>query len=46
MAEYVKTAWVTGNPPGIDADKLNNLETQYDKIKSEDLTLRQGKHLS
>ena len=39
MAEYVKTAWVTGNPPGIDADKLNNLETQYDKIKSEDLTL-------
>jgi hypothetical protein len=38
MAEYVKTTWVSGTVPGIDADKLNNLETQYDKIKSEALT--------
>ncbi len=27
---YTKTTWVHGAAPGIDADKLNNLEGQYD----------------
>lgn len=27
---YTKTAWVDGGPPGVSAEKLNNLETQYD----------------
>ena len=32
---YTKTTWVSGGPPGIDADKLNNLETQYDAAKAD-----------
>lgn len=38
MAEYVKTVWQSGVTP-CDAAEMNNLETQYDKIKSETLTL-------
>jgi hypothetical protein len=28
---YSKTNWVSGGAPGISADNLNNLETQYDE---------------
>ena len=31
---YTKTTWVSGAAPGIDADELNNLETQYDEIQA------------
>jgi len=37
MAEYSKTTWVAGTTP-CSQDNMNNLETQYDKIKSETLT--------
>jgi len=29
---YVKTTWVSGGAPGIDAPELNNLETQFDSV--------------
>jgi hypothetical protein len=35
MSEYTKTTWNSGAAPGIDADKLNNLETQYDCAKDD-----------
>jgi hypothetical protein len=31
MCAYTKTTWNSGGAPGIDADKLNNLETQHEK---------------
>jgi len=35
MSEYTKTTWNSGAAPGIDADKLNKLETQYDCAKDD-----------
>lgn len=32
---YIKTAWVNGQPPAVNATNLNNLETQYDEAKAE-----------
>jgi len=32
---YTKTTWVEGSAPGISAENLNKLETQYDEVKSE-----------
>jgi len=39
MAEYVKVGpWVNGGAPALSAANLDTLETQYELIKSEDLT--------
>lgn len=35
MPDYQKTLWVNGGPPGISAENLNKLETQYDCVKTE-----------
>lgn len=32
---YIKTAWVNGQPPAINASNLNKLETQYDEAKAD-----------
>ena len=35
MSTYTKTTWNSGAAPGINADKLNKLETQYDCAKDD-----------
>jgi hypothetical protein len=35
MSTYTKTIWKSGAAPGISADKLNKLETQYDCAKDD-----------
>ena len=35
MSGYTKTIWKSGAAPGISADKLNKLETQYDCAKDD-----------
>ena len=35
MSTYTKTIWKSGAAPGISADKLNHLETQYDCAKDD-----------
>ena len=35
MPDYVKTTWVNGGAPGISAENLNKLETQYETVKTE-----------
>jgi len=35
MSTYTKTTWKSGAAPGINADKLNKLETQYDCAKDD-----------
>jgi hypothetical protein len=32
---YTKTTWINGGSPGISAENLNNLETQYDEAVAE-----------
>lgn len=32
---YTKTTWAEGSAPGISAENLNKLETQYDEVKAE-----------
>lgn len=32
---YIKTTWVEGSAPGISAENLNHLETQYDEAKAD-----------